>query len=61
MDFRSDEVLGASNSSLRDITAASASENMAMVSIAKADSRTIRTFSLIVVIYLPISLVTVSF
>jgi len=60
MDLRNNELL-ANNTSWRDIAKASASEQM--ISIAnksKADSQKITVCTLIAVIYLPISLVTVS-
>ncbi|KAF8533414.1 hypothetical protein BDD12DRAFT_865383 [Trichophaea hybrida] len=60
MDLRSGELL-TKNSSSRDINKASASEKMAMISIAhesKVGSQNIKFLTLISLIYLPISLVT---
>jgi Mg2+ and Co2+ transporter CorA len=64
MDFRNDELLRANSISLKEIANETARENKAMLIIArksKADSRMMKIATLIGTIYLPLSLVTVSF
>jgi len=64
MDFRNDELLHVNSDSLKEIANETARENKAMLIIArksKADSKTMKIATLIATIYLPVSLVTVSF
>ena len=62
MDFRNDELLRANGVSLKELADKSAQENEAMLGIArrtKADSRAMKTASLIATICLPLTAVTV--
>ncbi|KAF8526173.1 hypothetical protein BDD12DRAFT_985012 [Trichophaea hybrida] len=60
MDFRNDELLRVNSYSLKDVAKETASENKAMVTIAKqslSDSRMVKITTVIATIYLPLSLV----